>query len=156
MIGPNIRFYVAHNVKGIFEEDTIDTADSELATLGGYVMAKCLWNPNYDSKRAIDEFLAAYYGKAAGRFAPIWTCSTATPNASISTPFCGSAIDSPHLNDELLTKAKRLWQEAEGPGGRRAGSLAPREGLADERRLCDSGAGPAEKRKRRCRCTQRT
>ena len=30
VIGPNIRYYVAHNVKGIFEEDTNTTLDSEL------------------------------------------------------------------------------------------------------------------------------
>ena len=53
-IGPNIRYFVAHNVKGIFEEDVGDTPDSELASLGGYVMAKCLWNPEYDANRAIE------------------------------------------------------------------------------------------------------
>ena len=34
VLGPNIRFFVAHNVKGIFEEDTDDTADSELWAAG--------------------------------------------------------------------------------------------------------------------------
>ena len=54
MRGLNIRFFVAHNVKGIFEEDTADTPDSELSALGGYITAKCLWNPNYDIKKAIN------------------------------------------------------------------------------------------------------
>ena len=103
-----------HNVKGIFEEDTNETADSELAALGGYITAKCFWNPNYDTDRAIDEFLPAYYGKAA---APIRAyinllhdyVEQKNIHVNIYAP-----TDSPHLNDELLTKANHLWQEAEG------------------------------------------
>ena len=65
VLGPNVRFFVANHVKGIFEEDSNQTADSELAGLGGYIMAKCLWNPNYDTDQAITEFCEGYYGKAA-------------------------------------------------------------------------------------------
>ena len=56
VLGPNIRYYAAHNIKGIFEEDACDTLQGELASLDGYVVAKCLWNPNYDPDRAIAEF----------------------------------------------------------------------------------------------------
>ncbi len=48
----NIRFFVRHNVRGIFEQDTYDTPQSELAALGGYVTAKFLWNPDYDEQTA--------------------------------------------------------------------------------------------------------
>ena len=50
---PNIQFYVANHVKGIFEQDTYDTPHSELAALGGYLTAKFLWNPDYDQDRAM-------------------------------------------------------------------------------------------------------
>ena len=62
---PNIRFFTAHNVKGIFEQDTYDTADSELWGLGAYMTAKLLWNQNYDADKAMAEFLDGYYGPAA-------------------------------------------------------------------------------------------
>ena len=110
--GPNVRYFVEHNVKGIFEEDTNQTADSELAALGGYVMAKCLWNPSYDTKRAIGEFLEAYYGKAAAPIrAYIDLLHDRVERENIHVHIY-AGIDSPHLNDELLTTAETLWQQA--------------------------------------------
>ena len=38
----NIKFFVANNVRGIFEQDTYNTPHSELAALGGYITAKFL------------------------------------------------------------------------------------------------------------------
>jgi hypothetical protein len=112
--GLNVRFYVANNVRGIFEQDTHNTPQSELAALGGYVSAKCLWNPNYDPNRAIAEFLDGYYGRAA---APIREYVEMLHNYAerenvhvyTSTP-CSSS----HLPDGLLVMANRLWQRAEG------------------------------------------
>jgi hypothetical protein len=109
----NIRFYVANNVKGIFEQDTYNTPHSELAALGGYVTAKFLWNPDYDEDTAINEFLEGYYGKAAG---PIRTyidllhdrVEKENIHVNIWVP-----PSHDHLTDELLAKADRLWQEAE-------------------------------------------
>jgi hypothetical protein len=113
ILGPNIRYFAAHNVKGIFEEDTYDTPQGELSSLNGYVLAKCLWNPDYDSNRAISEFLDGYYGRAA---APICTYldllhdHAKTANAHMG---CNAGIDNPHLTDDLLLKADQLWQQAE-------------------------------------------
>ncbi|MFH1264252.1 MAG: DUF4838 domain-containing protein [Planctomycetota bacterium] len=109
----NIRFYVANNVKGIFEQDTYNTPHSELAELGGYVTAKLLWNPDYDEDQAINEFLEGYYGKAAG---PIRTYLDALHDrvekenihVNIWVP-----PSHPHLTDELLVEADKLWQQAE-------------------------------------------
>ncbi len=113
VIGPNIRFFVDHNVKGIFEEDIGDTPDSELSALGGYVMAKCLWNPRYDADRAMREFLAAYYGPAAVPIrAYIDLLHDYAERKHVHVRIFGR-VDGLHLTDELLTKADRQWQEAE-------------------------------------------
>ncbi len=113
VIGPNIRFFVAHNVKGIFEEDTNTTLESELWALDGYLMAKCLWNPNCDPDRAIKEFLEGYYGKAA---APIRAYLDLLAN-HVNTKHFHVGIytnpDAAFLTEELLTKANDLWQQAE-------------------------------------------
>ena len=63
---PNIRFFIDHGVKGIYEEACYFTKGSELAELRTWIMAKTLWDPAYDTDKAIDEFLAGYYGPAAG------------------------------------------------------------------------------------------
>jgi len=62
----NIQFFVNHGVKGIFEEGNYSGGGKgELAELRAYVLAKLLWNPDYDADTAIDEFLEGYYGKSA-------------------------------------------------------------------------------------------
>jgi len=63
---PNVRFFVNHGVKGLFEQGNYSPGgNGELGPLRAYVLAKLLWNPNTDVKRHITEFLNAYYGKAA-------------------------------------------------------------------------------------------
>ena len=113
VIGPNIRYFVAHNVKGIFEEDVGDTPDSELASLGGYLMAKCLWNPDYDTNRAMNEFLAGYYGPAARPIrAYIDLLHDYAEQKHIHVRLY-TRLDSRHMTDDLLMKADQQWQEAE-------------------------------------------
>jgi hypothetical protein len=66
VLKPNIQFFINHGVKGIFEEGNYSGGGKgEFAELRAYVLAKLLWNPNYDTDTAIDEFLEGYYGKSA-------------------------------------------------------------------------------------------
>jgi hypothetical protein len=113
VLSPNIQFYVAHNVKGIFEEDTYDTPQGELSELGGYVMAKCLWNPKYDSNRAIGDFLDGYYGRAAGPIRKYIDLLREQVNRENVHVGINAPANHPHLPDPLLAKANWLWQQAE-------------------------------------------
>jgi len=109
----NVRFFVRHNVKGIFEQDTYNTPQSELAELGGYMTAKLLWNPDYDEDTAIDEFLAGYYGNAAGairEYIDLLHDRVEEENIHVNI---WAGPESPHLSDDLLIHADRLWQQAE-------------------------------------------
>jgi len=109
----NIRFFIRHNVKGIFEQDTYHSADSEMVQLGGYLTAKFLWNPDYDEATAMGEFLAAYYGKAAEpirAYLDLLHDRVAQQNIHV---VIWAGPESPHLTDELLIRAERLWQRAE-------------------------------------------
>jgi len=65
VLQPNIRFFVENGVTGVYEEADYFTRGGEMAELRTYLMAKALWNPECDIQRAMDEFLAAYYGPAA-------------------------------------------------------------------------------------------
>jgi len=61
---PDIRYFEANNVKGVFMSVTNvpSTSFSELRT---YVMANLLWNPNRSGRQLMDEFLDLHYGRAA-------------------------------------------------------------------------------------------
>lgn len=58
-------FMVDHGVKGIFEQGSSNTPHAELAALEGYMIAKFLWNADYDQDKALGDFLEVYYGNAA-------------------------------------------------------------------------------------------
>lgn len=65
VLRPNIQFFIKNGVKSIYEEADYFTKGGELAELRTYLMAKLLWNPNYDVNQATREFVSAYYGAAA-------------------------------------------------------------------------------------------
>jgi len=64
VLGPNVKFFVDHNVKGLFEQGSYNTYGAELAELRAWVLAKLLWNPSLDGQKLIDEFIDGYYGPA--------------------------------------------------------------------------------------------
>ncbi len=64
VLGPNIRFFAANNVVGVFEQGATGTTGAEFGELRAWVLAKLLWNPELDDHQLIDAFLAGYYGPA--------------------------------------------------------------------------------------------
>jgi len=65
VLGPNVKFFADHSVKGIFEQGAYTTNGAEMAELRAWVLAKLLWDPNRDGDELIDEFIEGYYGPAA-------------------------------------------------------------------------------------------
>lgn len=65
VLGPNVRFFADHNVKGLFEQGAYQSYGAEMAELRAWVLAKLLWDPTRDGQQLIDEFIAGYYGPAA-------------------------------------------------------------------------------------------
>jgi len=64
VLGPNVKFFVDHNVKGLFEQGSYNTYGAEMAELRAWVLAKLLWDPTLDGQTLIDEFIDGYYGPA--------------------------------------------------------------------------------------------
>lgn len=67
VLAPNVKFFVEHGVKGIFEQGAYTTNGAEMSELRAWVLAKLLWNPSLDGEKLTDEFLDGYYGPAAAR-----------------------------------------------------------------------------------------
>lgn len=65
VLQPNIKTFVANGAASIYEEGNYFSRGGEMAALRSYILAKTLWDPDYDTDRAINEFLPAYYGAAA-------------------------------------------------------------------------------------------
>ena len=114
VLKPNIQFFVNHGVKGIFEEGNYSGGGGgELAELRSYVMAKVLWNPDYDAQKAMNEFLVGYYGKA---FAPIREYIDMLHNKVREDNIhitIRAKPDSEFLASEIIQRANELFDEAE-------------------------------------------
>ncbi|MCL5282421.1 MAG: DUF4838 domain-containing protein [Planctomycetes bacterium] len=65
VLGPNVKFFVDHNVKGIFEQGAYQSYGSEMAELRAWVLAKLLWDPTRDGEAFTNQFIEGYYGPAA-------------------------------------------------------------------------------------------
>ncbi|MHC4982027.1 MAG: DUF4838 domain-containing protein [Planctomycetota bacterium] len=65
VLGPNVRFFVACNARGIFEQGAYNSLGAEFAELRAWVLAKLLWDPTLDADGLVKEFCEGYYGPAA-------------------------------------------------------------------------------------------
>ena len=63
----NLQTFRAHNAIGVMEEGSYDVPGGDFAELKAYLLAKLMWNPDVDANAIIDEFINAYYGKAASQ-----------------------------------------------------------------------------------------
>ena len=110
---PNIEFFVNNGVKGIYEESCYFTKGSELQELRNYILAKTLWDPSYDTDKAIREFCDAFYGPASARVQEYIQLIHAPfrdgkgPHVMIYTPPNG------YLNLDEMADASAIFDRAE-------------------------------------------
>jgi len=111
VLGPNLRFFQQHNVRGVFEQGAYQSFGSEMAEMRAWVLAQLLWNPMQDDHALINKFLDGYYDKASPlirRYLELMQDASTGVNLT-----CFSGTDMPHHRFGPLSQAERLWQEAE-------------------------------------------
>ena len=112
-VGPNIKYLSEHSVRGIFEEGCYTTQNGEFNKLRAYLMAKFLWNPDYDYEKAMTDFLEGYYGNAA---IPIRQYIDLVHNKIRDDNIHAMIWEGPnaaYLTPEILEKANKLFDVAE-------------------------------------------
>jgi hypothetical protein len=127
VVGPNLRFFAANHVRGVFEQGAYQGFGSEFAELRGWVLAQLLWNPQQDDRALIKEFLDGYYGPSAP---VIWRYLELMHGASAGWKLtCFSRTDTPFHNFKTLSTAELLWTEAEAAAAN-SPEIMPRVKLA--------------------------
>jgi hypothetical protein len=110
-LGPNLRFFQAHHVRGVFEEGAYESFGAEMAEMRAWVLAQLLWNPRQDDRALIREFLDGYYGaagKALANYLELMEKASQGFDLTIGAP-----TDAPFLHFQPLAQAEALWREAE-------------------------------------------
>lgn len=111
-LGPNVRFFHKHGVKGLFEQGAYQSHGGEMSELRAWVLAQLLWNPYQDDVKLIDEFLDGYYGKASGRLIRQYMDLLHEASRDVNLT-CYSPPSAAFLSFKNLQKAEMLWREAE-------------------------------------------
>lgn len=112
-LGPNVRFFHQHGVKGLFEQGAYQSFGSEMSEMRAWVLAQLLWNPYQDDKKLIRQFLEGYYGKPAAGY--IWQYLNLMHDKSkgfYMSCFAQPGSE-PFLKFDTLSKAELLWEQAE-------------------------------------------
>jgi len=113
VLRPNIDFFINNGVKGIYEESCYFTKGSELQELRNYVMAKSLWDPSYNTDKAIDEFCGAYYGAAAPFVLEYLDLAKRTVLRDPKIHMMIYSHPKSYLTEEMVAEARGLFDQAE-------------------------------------------
>jgi hypothetical protein len=106
VLGPNIKFFVDNNVKGIFSQGAYQSPGAEMAELRSWVIAQLLWNPSLDSAKLIDEFINGYYGPAAPHLKAYLNLIHDAIEKTDDKLTCYIQPDAKYLSLETLTKGR--------------------------------------------------
>jgi len=112
VLGPNLRFFHQHHVRGMFEQGAYQSHGSEFAELRAWVLAQLLWNPFQDDRALIREFLRGYYGEAAAPVVQEYLdlMHRASEGWNLT---CFSRTETPFHEFKFLAEAEKVWDRAE-------------------------------------------
>ena len=115
-LGPNVRFFHRHNVKGLFEQGAYQSHGAEMAEMRAWVLAQLLWNPYQDDRLLIKEFLNGYYGTEPARYIQEYLDLMFQHSRGFNLT-CFTRLDTPFLSFKPLQAAENLWNKAEAAAG---------------------------------------
>lgn len=113
VLGPNVRFFVDHGVKGVFEQGAYHGPGAEFAELRSWVLAKLLWEPSRDPNQLIREFVTGYYGPAAPFIMEYIEALHDQVEASGSFLSIQASPAASYLTSDWITRAENLLSRAE-------------------------------------------
>jgi hypothetical protein len=113
VLAPNVRFFVEHNVVGLFEQGDAQSGVGDFVRLRAWLLAHLMWNPALDEQKLIDEFLAGYYGPAAPHLRAYLDLINEAGQRSGKYIRCFMPDTSSWLTLEDANRATELFRQAE-------------------------------------------
>ena len=111
-IGPDLRFFAANNVQGVFEQgDSYTNGVGDFVQLRTWLIAQLMWNPQLDQQELTTEFLQGYYGAAAPylqQYLDLMEQSFLAKKTNLSS----FNTDFSFLTPEVTNQGMRLFEQA--------------------------------------------
>lgn len=112
---PNLQFFHDNGVSMLFQQGNRDVG-GEFAELRSYLISRMMWNPHLDFEKEMNEFLAGFYGDAAGEIREYIDLLHRHNQSGSSTKMSifGSPIDDKEtfLSEELINQYKAIFDRA--------------------------------------------
>lgn len=64
-IGPNVRYFLRNNAKGVFMQANGNGLTGEFSDLRNYLISRLIWNPHLNDQEILSEFVELHYENAA-------------------------------------------------------------------------------------------
>jgi hypothetical protein len=113
VLAPNIRFFAANNVEGVFEQGNGQSPNGEMAELRAYLLSRLLWDKDADVTACTEEFLNAWFGPAAEAMRAYLSLAK---SAVLQSGYHLSLYDhpaAPYITPAFLSEADSLFDAAE-------------------------------------------
>ncbi|MBT3374731.1 MAG: DUF4838 domain-containing protein [Lentisphaerae bacterium] len=112
VLAPNMRFFVRHGAKGVFEEGGHYTRGAAFSDIRAWVLGRLLWDPELDGDALVREFVRGYYEDAAPHVQRyIDRLHDVAETGGHYMPCFDRAA--PYLTVDLLREAEGLFRQAE-------------------------------------------
>ena len=113
VLAPNLRFFLDHHVRGLFEEGAYGRGGGGYcAELHSYILAKLMWDPSLDENVLADEFIAGVYQSAAPVMKRIFAAYRAQILREDYHMMFAFRAESAFLDPEFIRSVRALFEEA--------------------------------------------
>ena len=113
VLGPNMQFFVKNGVKGVYEEGNYQSVSPDMTEMRTWLLAKLLWNPDFDVDAGIVEFTDAVYGPAAAEIREYIAHMQKRVLENNIHFGIFEHQDTPYIDEPTITKAKEIIARAQ-------------------------------------------
>ena len=111
-IGPNVRYFLQNNTKGLFMQANGNGLTGELCDLRNYIIGRVIWNPDLDADQLCEEFIQLHYEDAAPPILDYVRMLHDNAEAKGVHPNCFPSAEEVGLDPEISAQAFAYFQQA--------------------------------------------
>lgn len=109
----NVRTFRDCGVTMLYEQGAYQGVHGDWAELKAWLLAKYLWNPDYDEETLLNRFFTNFYGPAAPVMRRAFDELHALPRNEVEQPLCiGEKPEAGIVPDDFLDAQAKLYSEA--------------------------------------------
>lgn len=112
VIGPNVRYFLRNNAKGLFMQANGNGMTGELCDLRNYIIGRIIWNPDLDDRSLCEEFVRLHYKGAAQPILDYINMLHDNAEAKGVHPNCFPVPEDVGLDTEMSRKAFDYFEQA--------------------------------------------